>query len=265
MTEILLYILSLLTAPIQKFWIKAEGYKASREYGKMVVAFATSILIVFGMIITLLAIIYLVFTYCFELLLVVGVITWIYWAVYQKMHASSKATETDNELMEDMSKLLESGRKGYVPMRSIVYQISKRSANDIMAKVPRTLGEIEVYEDKFIVENGIVFYQFQLSKSDIKYECTMQDLHEFKIILQTTFEALWQGGNFPQIALQIQTDEYGNMYDPVVIDRIDDIGHKYLIQTVFVTKNYMSQIRNNELNGEYQQEALYDPTDSNFL
>lgn len=265
MTAIILYLITLLGAPIEKFWIKAEEYKEDQQYGKMVAAFAASILIVLGMLVTLVAVIYLVFTYCFEFLLVVGVVIWIYWAVWQKMHKKPKITEVDNVITEDLKKLQESAHKGYVPMRNMIFQTVKRSASDIMAKTPRALGEIEVFEDKFLIENGIIFYQFQLPKADIKYQCTVEDLQEFKTILQTTFETLWQSGNFPQIALQMKTDSYGNMYDPVVIDRIDDLGNKYLIQTVYTTNKYMDQLRNYELSGEYHQEAIYDPEDNNFL
>lgn len=260
-----MYLIRVLTAPIEKFWIMAEEYKGDQKYGKMVAAFAASILIILGMLVTLVALMYLTVTYCFEILLIVGVIIWIYWAVWQKMHSTPQTKEAENVITEDLKKLQESAHKGYVPMRTILFQTIKRSASDIMAKTPRALGEIEVFEEKFLIENGIIFYQFQIPKADIKYQCTTEDLQEFKIILQTAFEALWQGGNFPQIALQMKTDSYGNMYDPVVIDRIDDLGNKYLIQTVYTTNKYMDQLRSYELSGEYRQEVIYDPGDDNFL
>lgn len=265
MTTIILYILNLLSAPIEKFWLKADEYKENQQYGKMVAAFAASTFIIASMIATLVILIYLAVTYFFEVLIMIGCIIWIYWAVWQKMHKKSEKLEEYIDITQDLKQLYASAQKGYPPMRTIIFQTLKRSANDIMAKPPRALGEIEVMEEKYIIENNIIFYQFQLPKADIKYQCMSDDIEEFKLILQTTFNQLWQAGNFPQIALQMQSDTYSNMYDPVIIDRIDDLGNIYLIQTVFTTTAYMEQVRRFKENAILKSDVVYDPTDSNFL
>lgn len=163
--------------------------------------------------------------------------------------------------------LYQNAVNGYPHMRTIMFQTLRQAAVDIGANVPRVLGEIEVMTDKFVINanTGIIYYQFRLAKQDIKTIYPDNEMDEFKSILQNTFCNLWQAGKFTQISLQNYIDQYGNVFNPVVVDDMDDLGNEYLIQTVFTTPAFVELEHMHWENQRASQDTGYNSNDSRFL
>lgn len=265
MTELFYFILRILVSPIERFWEKAETYKANNEYGKMILSFIVSLSLVTLMaFVAAIALLYLI-EHHFKVVLIIGAIAWIYWTVKQKCFDNKPSSEP--KVSPDKDALYQSAVNGYPHMRTIMFQTVRKSAVDIGGKAPRVLGEIEVMTDKFVInyETSIIYYQFRLAKQDIKTLYDENELIEFKDILQHTFCNLWQAGKFTQVSLQNHIDQHGNVFNPVIIDRIDDLGNEYLIQTVFTTPAYIELLRLYKENQTASQDVGYNPNDSRLL
>lgn len=267
MLENLLYkILVTLIAPIINFWNKGSNYYKRGNYVKMVAAFAASILTVISMGVFLVVLVLLILNYYMHILLIVGGIAWVYWMV--KVHYVDKKVQSPTEIStmtSDETELYKCARTGYNPMHNIMFLVLKKCGNDISVKIPRTNEEIELPDDKFIIENDCIFYEFIAYKKDIHSEVSADELMDIKEILQNTFERSWKSGDFlAYIKIQPFYDSNNNPYPPVMIDRVDDVGSKLLIQVVYTTPtylNYKCATKNNTGLPDYN----YDPNDRRFL
>lgn len=258
-------ILSVLFAPIVSFWRKAETYKECGEYGKMVAAFVASLLLVLGMASALVVVLIFLFNYHIELLIIIGIIAWIYWIVKEyffnkKDNNTSSSTDDPNEYLIHVNAM-----NGYSSMRTIVFKILRESATHIGGKTPQILQDIEITTDKYIYANNIVFYQFRVSKQNLTQMSTSSDLCEFNNILQSTFKNLWKTGKFSHIALQEQIDKYGNVFDPIIIYYVEDLGNEFSIQTCYTTQAYIDLWHSYWQEQNASQNIGYDSNDSRLL
>ncbi len=240
--KILCFLFRVYIAPLIHFWDKAFMYKRKKEYGKMVAAFAVSFFTVIAMAASLGALIVFLVFYGKIVLLIIGGIAWVYWMV--KVHYADKKTQSPTEvstMTSDETELYKCALTGYNPMHNILFLVLKKCGNDISVKIPRTKEEIELPDDKFIIENDCIFYEFIAYKKDIHSEYLADELMDIKEILQNTFERLWKGREFlAYIKIQPFYDSNNNPYPPVTIDRVDDVGSKLLIQVVYTTPTYLN-------------------------
>lgn len=183
------------------------------------------------------------FTYHLNLLIVLGVIFWLY--TYVRDNIQKPEVDTTPSIPAD---IMVQADKGYPVMRNIVYQTAKAIAPDIGGKIPRLLGEIEMPEGHYILANGICFYQFRLTKADTRTMYTSADLEEFKTVIQSALSDKIRSGEFPTVKIEDYRDKYGNWQDAVIVDTVEDIGNCFVIQTVFCTpeySDYAHQVRMN--------------------
>lgn len=188
--------------------------------------------------------------------------------VFGALSSNNKPSEMNTSTPNpNADALYQNAVNGYPHMRTIMFQTLRQSAVDIGGDIPRAPQEIEVMTDKFVINanTGIIYYQFRLAKQDIKNIYTDNDLVEFNGILQNTFSNLWQAGKFSQLSLQSHIDQYGNVFNPVIVDRIDDLGNEYLIQTVFTTPAYAELVHMYWENQRASQDIGYNSNDSRFL
>ena len=249
------WIWGILLFPIQWFWKQYEKYVESRSIGKIIILFLVS-LTGLGLFAYALfwGISYLV-TYHTEALIVIGVIIWLYAYVRSKMKEKEdeKKRQQDTQNMAYMQEeqfLHEQANKGYPIIRNILYQTLKEIGGSIGGNQPRILNEIEMLECHYILSNKIIFYQFHLAKAEIKTHYDRDELQEFENILQTSISRKIQAGDFPTLGATTFQDEYGNIYDSVIIDIIED-GDSYLgIQAVFYSPLYAEYWRNKKMNAQ---------------
>lgn len=220
--------------PIKWFWKHYKNYSKEKDIPKIILLFVFSLFGVFLFIYTFINISVYLLTEHFYLLILLGIIFWLYTYVKDNFQTSESPKEVNIS-----SKTNEQAEKWYPLMRNIMYQTVKEIASDIGGKIPRLLNEIEMPEEHYILTNNICFYQFRLKKADIKTLYTSLDLKEFKDIIQSTVSDKIRLGSFPRLNFDNCIDKYGNWHDMVIIDTIEDLGNCFVIQAVFCTPEYL--------------------------
>ncbi len=246
------WLLSILTYPITWFWTAYNTYKEERKVWKIIVLFVISLSGLFLVTYALLWSSVWLFTNHIEIVIIVGLLLWLYSYVKAKMEA--KPVQEDI-ISTDVQALNEQANKAYPTVRNIMYQTLKVSAESIGGVIPRLLQELEVLEQHYIIANEICFYQFRLSKADIKVRYEQEELREFERILQNDISRKIQAGDFPSLGMEQFIDAYGNIYDAIYIDVIEDIDTCFIIQTVLYSPQYAEYLRRKRMN---QQSLLID-------
>ena len=96
--------------------------------------------------------------------------------------------------------------------------------------------------------SGECFYQFRLSKADIRTRYDQNELREFERILQNDISRRIKAGDFPTLGMEQFVDAYGNIYDAIYIDVIEDIDNCFLIQAVMYSPQYAGYLRQKRMN-----------------
>lgn len=247
------WLLSVILFPIKWFWSTYKKLEEEKNVIKTILLFAVSIS---GLAIITIAVIsglMWLFTYHMDIVIVCGLIVWLYAYVKSKMDIGTQTEVIPQDNGE--TELQEQAIKIYPTIRNIMYQTLKGTAQSIGGVIPRVLQEIEVVERHFVISNGICFYQFMLPKADIKIRYEPEELREFERILQNDISRKFQAGDFPILGIQQYLDAYGNLYDAVCIDVIEDIDTCLLIQVVFCSPEYADYLRQKKIN---QQNMLMD-------
>ena len=167
-----------------------------------------------------------------------------------KSKLDEKAQSATNSIQSTQEQLKEQADRGYPIMRNIMYKTLRDEAGAVGGILPRTLQEIEVLETHYIISNDIIYYQFKLNKADINMYYGKDDLEEFKRILQVAIMRKLQAGEFPRLQIDNVKDEYGNIFDAVSVDMIEDIDTYFIIQTVFMSQSYAAILRNKLMMGQ---------------
>lgn len=243
-------LIDFLTFPVTRFWECFEKYKEEKSTWKIILLFIgslTGLALIGG---ALGWIIYYIVSYHFEWLVIVGLILWLYSYVKSKMDKKAMANNVQDvpavdPVWEDFKAQAE---KGYPIMRNIMFQTSKEVASSVGANSPRLLQEIEIPGEHYVLVNGICFYQFKLSKADPMMQYNLEDLAVFREQFQSVCSRLIASGSFPTLQMQNCMDAYGNWYDAVHIDVIEDVGNTFIIQSVFVTPAYTEYKHQLQLN-----------------
>lgn len=246
-------LIELVSFPIQWFWDKFEEY---RDYGTIwniillfMISFGGLVLIV-GSLAWLMLYLY---NNHIELIVIVGLVIWLY--AYFKSKRDKKDSEDKNKKDEQEKQFKQAqemahaqAQSNYPLMRNIMYQTLKTYAENIGCVRPRLLQEIEVVDAHYVLANGICFYQFKLTKADIKAQYNRWDLMEFEISLQEKIARKVKNGEFPALGTQTYLDATGQLYDAINIDIIEDIGQYFIIQAVFYSPAYADYWRGKEIN-----------------
>lgn len=258
---------AILTFPINCFWESFEKYKETKSVWKIILLFAGSLsglVLLGGSLAWLIA--YLI-NYHIEWVVIGGVILWLYAYVKSKMDKkkAESAVQDVSTVNPAVTELQAQAEKGYPIMRNIIYQTAKNVAPDIGAVVPRLLQEIEIPGGHYILAHNICFYQYKLDKADIRMQYQTADLLEFKALFQSVCARLIGAGNFPTLQMQNYMDAYGNWYDAVCIDVIEDVGNTFIIQAVFASPTYAEYLHQIQLNqqGADNNNAVPDASWSN--
>ena len=254
----------LLTFPVMRFWECFEKYKEEKSTWKIILLFVgslTGLALIGG---ALGWIIYYTFTYHFEWVVIVGLILWLYSYVKSKMDKKAAANNVQDvpAVDPDWEVFKTQAEKGYPIMRNIMFQTSKEIASSMGANSPRLLQEIEIPGEHYVPVNGICYYQFKLFKADPMMQYTRAECKVFEEQFQSVCSRLIASGSFPTLQMQNYMDAYGNWYDAVHIDVIEDVGNTFIIQSVFVTSAYAEYKHQLQLN---QQDMTADMSVSDAI
>lgn len=252
-----------LSAPIVKFYEKAEEHRENEEWLKMIGSITAGILIFILMVLSAVCIFALALHYFWGIFLFIGILYWGYYSIGEWLKKQEKPVDT---LMTNDELLRQDAEAWYPHLRIILFTTARECALDIGAQIPLSLTEIETFMEKIIIANNCAFIQFQLYKANNKIAYPLKELDEFKSILQNTFNRLWKAGKFPQIALQTYIDPIsGRPFDPVLFDQLQDCGNYYLVQMVYTTPAYIEYQRMVKLENDASPSASYNAYDKRLL
>ena len=225
------WLLGIITFPITWFWNSYKRLKETRDVKRLIIFFVLSLsgfAILAG---ALLWLILWIITFHIEVIVIISVVCWLFAYVKSKM---DKPIE-------------EQAVKAYPTMRNIIYQTLKSCAENIGGIVPRVLADIEVLESHYIISQNICFYQFRLEKTDIRSRYQKEEIAEFINILQNEIARKIENRDFPSLDTEKFMDSYGNIYDTVYIDVIEDMDRYFLIQPVFYSPRYAEYLRQKKM------------------
>lgn len=227
------WLIAILTFPIKWFWEKYKSYKDDNNILGIFLIFLMSLSGVAILGIACIAATNYLFTYHLKQIVAIGVICWLY------IYIRDKYTKQEDEIEQVIQADIElQAERGYPIMRNVIFQTAKSTAPDIGGKIPRLLGEIEMPESHYIISDNLCFYQFRLMKEDMTIQYTENDLNEFKSIFQTNVSHKIESGAFPNLKMEKYRDQYGNFYDSIIIDTIEDIGNILILHAVFSSHEY---------------------------
>lgn len=238
--------------PIRYFWYKYQEYKEEESIMKVIILFIIALsgfALLGGAVIWL---IWWLFTYHIETLVIIGIIIWLFGYVKEKMNNSTLQVVIEETNSQELIDLQEQAKNGYPLMRNIMYQTLKSCAENIGGIVPRVLADIEVLESHYVISQNICFYQFRLEKTDIRTRYQKEEITEFISILQNQISRKIQNRDFPALSTEKIMDSHGNIYDAVYIDVIEDMDRYFLLQSVFYSHRYAEYLRQKKM---VQQES----------
>lgn len=241
------WLLSVVLFPVHWFWNKYKELNEERCVWKLVLLFVGSLSGILLIAFALLWLGYYLINRHLPLVVAIGVIIWLYAYVKSKIDEKSKAVVSS--IQRTQEQLKEQADREYPIMRNIMYKTLRDEAGAIGGIMPRTLQEIEVLETHYLISNGIIYYQYKLNKADIDMYYRKDDLEEFKRILQVAITRKLQAGEFPRLQIDNVRDEYGNIFDAVLVDMIEDIDTYFIIQMVFMSQSYAAILRNKLMTG----------------
>ena len=243
------WLLGIITFPITWFWNSYKRLKETRDVKRLIIFFVLSLS---GFAILAGALLWLILwliTFHIEVIVIISVVCWLFAYVKAKM---DKPSEEEPTISQELLELEEQAVKAYPTMRNIMYQTLKSCAENIGGIVPRVLADIEVLESHYVISQNICFYQFRLEKTDIRVRYQQEEIAEFMSILQAEINRKIQNKDFPTLAMEKFIDSYGNIYDAVYIDVIEDMDRNFLIQSVFYSPQYAEYLRQKKM---VQQES----------
>lgn len=243
------WLLSIIIFPITWFWNSYKRLKETRDVKRLIIFFILSLS---GFAILAGALLWLILwliTFHIEVIVIISVVCWLFAYVKAKI---DKPSEEEPTISQELMELEEQAIKAYPTMRNIIYQTLKSCAENIGGIVPRVLADIEVLESHYIISQNICFYQFRLEKTDIRSRYQKEEIAEFISIIQAEINRKIQNKDFPTLAMEKFIDSYGNMYDAVYIDIIEDMDRYFLIQSVFYSPQYAEYLRQKKM---VQQES----------
>lgn len=161
------WLLSMFLYPIKWFWGKYEKYKSENNVFMVVVLWGISLTGVGIIGYAIFKLFEWLLLYHMDMVIVVGVIIWLYSWVKSKMNTDTNTASVETISVEEQE-LIEQANRAYPTVRNVIYQTLKISAESIGGVIPRVLEEIEVSEHHYIISNNICFHQFRLAKADIR-------------------------------------------------------------------------------------------------
>lgn len=239
------WLLSMLVYPIKWFWKEYEKYKAENNVLMVVILWVVSLTGIGVIGYCMYRLFEWLLVYHMDIVIIALAIIWLYSWVKSKMGSNNAPVDT---VSVEIQEVQEQANRIYPTVRNILYQTLKTSAENIGGVIPRVLEEIEVVERHYTISNNICFYQFRLSKADIRIRYEQNELREFERILQNDISRKIKAGDFPTLGLEQFIDAYGNVYDAVYIDVIEDIDSCFLIQAVMYSPQYAEYLRQKKMN-----------------
>ena len=234
------WLISIVTYPVYWFWRKASAYREEGKKGSIILLFALSLSGVLLFIFVLIWGSVWLWTNHIEIVIGLGLIIWLYSYIYSKIEKNQNQKEQERQVVSQAeAELWEQAKDDYPRIKTIIYRTLKGSADTIGGERPISENEIVFSESPYMVANGVIFYQFQLVKHDIKMRYEKAELAEYARVLQNDIARKIRAGDFPDISNDKIWHEDGKSYDVITIDGIEDMDNCFYIRVVRFSPMYV--------------------------
>ncbi len=241
---------NLILFPITWFWEQYQKCREENAVGKMIGLFVFSLtgLAVIGIALAFLVnfLINKATAHPQIILIIIGII-WIY--LYGKSRYL-KGEEQKSLMVEQQEQDLQvqndNAMKGLPSITMFMFTVLRTQSDDIDCIKPLTSAEIQMPEEKYILRNNICFYQFRLQKKE-KNSYDRATLEVFKKDMQYSIQTKLHSGENLTFDAQDIHDQYGNIFDAIVIDNIEDMGGYFQFSVVYASQIYAEFARNRQM------------------
>lgn len=265
MVELIYKILRLLISPITWFWDNIPRYVKRKQYAKIVISFLISLLLMAMIAFDIIGFAYIIIMFANNhiwLVCIISGIAILYWNVKEK-HSNIGQEQTQSVEEQEEQQLKEYARNGYRDMRMIIFKTIQKIGLAIGMKNLRMFSEIESV-DKYFINHGCAFYQFNAPKEDINRKFSDDELEDARKVLEDTFLELWHKGEFPSIKMQTYTDNNGVILPPVTFILVSDMGRILEIFVTFTTPASVDFLKRTQQERNATNSG-YDKDDSRLL
>lgn len=261
MVELMYKILCLLTSPIKWFWDNIPKYVKQKQHAKIVISFFISLLLMAIIAFDIIGLAYIIIMFANNHLLIASIISGIailYWYVKQKHTTIRQEREQPVEETEEKD-----ARNGYRDMRLIVFKTVQTIGEALGIRSPKMLTDIESV-NKYYLNNGCVFYLFDIKKENINQKYTEEELEDSINVLKNTFMELWHKNAFPTVQMSTYTDNSGVILPPVIFVLLSDMGSYLELYVAFASPATVDFIKSSK-QGQNATGNGYDKNDSHLL
>lgn len=172
-------LVEVMTAPIRQFGVKLQQYKAEGKYLPIVGAFLLSLGLFALMAFVAIVIILWLFEYFSNhigVVVVIGLVTWLYWAVLHKNPTPSQDNNYSPCTTNPETLLLESAEAECDEMQIAALMVLQDVSPHINAKAPANLYDIiPIVGGKYTISEGFVVNRYYLEKTDIQKHLTDEE------------------------------------------------------------------------------------------
>lgn len=228
-------LIEIITAPIRQFGVKMQQYKTEGKYLPIIGAFLLSLGLFALMAFVAIVIILWLFEYFSNhigIVVVIGLITWLYWAVLHKRPAPPQDNNyspcpTDKEAL-----LRESAEAECDEMQIAALMVLQDVSPHINAKAPANLYDIiPIVGGRYTISEGFVLNRYYLEKNDIQKRLTDEEKRTTIAIIQQSYNLHIREGKITGLTLKVYKDNNLSL-PPIIVHNLEDWGHGYLIEVV---------------------------------
>lgn len=261
-------LVEVMTAPIRQFGVKVQQYKAEGKYLPIVGAFLLSLGLFALMAFVAIVIILWLFEYFSNhigVVVVIGLITWLYWAVLHKHPApphdnNYSPCPTDKEAL-----LIESAEAECDEMQIAAHQVLQDVSPHINAKAPANLYDIiPVVGGRYTICDGFVVNRYYLEKNDIQKRLNDEEKRATIAIIQQSYNSHIRRGKITGLTLEPYKDN-NLALPPIKVHNLEDWGHGYLIEVVHTDAAYANHYYKAWQAQHGFTNEIYDVNDINLL
>lgn len=243
-------LINIVMFPVNYFWERYQKCKKENAVWKMICLFAFSLT---GIAVILVGIAYAISIIIIkinerpEILFIVLGIVWLYlYGRSKSIKQEEQSKKTAEQLNRDKNELNANAVKGLPSITMFMFTIFRKQSDDIDCEKPLTSAEIQIPEEKFILRNGLCFYQFKLKKKCMQaYDREALDV--FKTSLQCAIQNKLHSGDALSFEAHDVLDQFGNIFDAIVIDNIEDLGGYFQFSVVYASQAYAEFARKKQL------------------
>lgn len=238
----------------KKWWKKYVEYRYSISIAIFVVFLA---LIVVGVMASCDLLIYVGVWLCekhLEIIIGIFIVVFVCACIIERRGKNAKI---EREKQEEKQRRMEAQKKAeldnkakrdYFSIRKTMFGVLTKCIKYIECEEIYNSKDIDMTEDKHEINNSIIFYMFRLLKTDMKKKYDEVELESLAEIIRRALARKLNEGDDEDSEATDKKDAYGNRFEKLNIDRLEDWGDCFVVYVVEYSEAYAEYWRNRRLN-----------------